>query len=186
MPRASVHESAGEQRLDLGGEQQQVPGASVIQRLDAQPVSRQQQPLALRIPQAEGEHPVQLAQQLGGVAAGLLVAMDEHLRVGVGAEAVALRQQWLAQAEVVVQLAVVREPDRAVLVAERLPALFREVDDGEPAVRQRAGAFAPPPGVVWPPMCHRCGHALHGLGRRTGAVERDDADDPTHRGGVLP
>ncbi len=67
--------------------------------------------------------------------------MDEHLGVAVGGESVTALAQLLAQAGVVVDLAVEGDPDRAVLVGERLVAAL-EVED-----RQAPHADAGP--VAW-------------------------------------
>jgi hypothetical protein len=48
-----------EQRLDLGGEQQLALVDGVVERLDAQPVAREQEPPPPGIPDREREHPFQ-------------------------------------------------------------------------------------------------------------------------------
>ena len=92
---------------------------------------------ALRgMPQSNGELPVETPK---GLFSPLLPRVDDHLRVASGAEGVARGLQFLAQLHVVEDLAVERDPQRAVLVAERLLAR-REVNDGQ------AGVGEPPPG----------------------------------------
>ena len=61
--------------------------------------------------------------------------MDEHLRIGACTEAVPLRREMIGQLAVVVDLAVVDDVDRVVLVGLRLRAAG-DVDDGKPT---RAG-----------------------------------------------
>jgi len=57
-----------------------------------------------------------------------------HLGVGVGMEAVTFGKQLFAELDVVVDLAVEDDPERAVLAGHRLESLVREVDDGKPAM----------------------------------------------------
>ncbi len=80
----------------------------------------------------EGEH---AAQPLEHVRAPLLVAVQDHLRIALGGEGVAQREQLLAQRLVVVDLAVVGDDQRAVLVVDRLRAAA-QVDDAQAAVPQ--------------------------------------------------
>src|SRR5688572_9880579 len=66
--------------------------------------------------------------------------MDDRLRVAVGLEDVAGAFEVAAQLPVVVDLAVEDDPDRAVLVRDRLLAAF-EIDDAEAPHAER-DAFA--------------------------------------------
>ena len=59
--------------------------------------------------------------------------MDDHLGVAVRAEAVPARLELGADVGEVVDLAVEDDPDRAVLVGERLIA-GREIDDAQAAM----------------------------------------------------
>ena len=108
-----------EERLQLGAEQQRAVELGVVQRLLAEPVPCEQQAPPPRVPDGEGEHPV---QALRAVDARLLVEMDERLRVAVRAEDVSAGLQLRAQVREVVDLAVQHRPHGLVLVGERLPA----------------------------------------------------------------
>ena len=57
---------------------------SVVERLLAKPVARQQQPPGGPVPQREGEHPAQPAH---AVVAVLLPRVDDHFGVGRSPEA---------------------------------------------------------------------------------------------------
>ncbi len=71
------------------------------------------------------------------VVAPLLVRAEDHLGVGLRAEAVPARLELAAQLAVVVDLAVVHEPQRAVVARERLHRRVAQVDDREPAEAER-------------------------------------------------
>ena len=178
--RLRVDQPAGEDRLRLRGEEQQVAGPRVQQRLDAEPVTGEQQPRAPRVPHAEREHPVEVREQRRRVAVAFLVAVHQHLGVGLGAETVAAAQQRLAQVEVVVDLSVEREPDALVLVRHWLPAGLRQIDDRQPSMAQRARAAGPVTEVVGAAVLDRGRHALDGAVRHGAAIERDDPGDSTH------
>ena len=77
----------------------------------------------------------------------LLVEVRQHLGVAAAAEDVAAPAQLLAQGVVVVDLAVLRRPDAAVLVGEGLVAALH-VDDREAARAERAALTGHVAGVV--------------------------------------
>jgi hypothetical protein len=137
-----------EERLDLRAEHE--PAAAqlrVVDRLDADAIACEQQALPARIPDREREH---AAEAFDAGIAPLLVPVDDHLGVGMGAEPVARALQLRAQVREVVDLAVERHPDAAVLVRQRL--LTRgDVDDAQPAMREAdALAHVVPVGVGAP------------------------------------
>jgi hypothetical protein len=123
-----------EQRLDLRREQEARARPGEVERLDPDTVARQDQAALLRVPDPDREHAVDALEHRG---APLLVAVDDHLGVGVvGLEDVAAGEQLLAQRQVVVDLAVEDDLDAAVLVRHRLVRRRREVDDREPPERE--------------------------------------------------
>ena len=74
--------------------------------------------------------------------------------------------QFLAELDVVEDLAVERDPDGAVLVAERLGAA-RGVDDGQPGVPERGALVAVPAVAVRPAVPEPAHHpAQQGQVRR--------------------
>jgi hypothetical protein len=124
-----------EQRLDLRGEHQGPADFCIKERLLAEPVAGEHEPLPLRVPDREREHAI---QRLGAPLPELLVKMDQDLGVAARLEAVPLRLERAAQLLVVVDLAVEDDLDRAVLVPHRLGAQRRQVDDRQPTVAERA------------------------------------------------
>ena len=120
----------GEERLHLGCKQHPVPVRVIEERLLAGTIARQDQAALRLIPDREAEHPIQPLDALGSV---LLVEMHDRLGIRLRPEGVAARQQVRAQAEVVVNLPVEGDVNRAVLVRHRLVGHRAEVDDLQPA-----------------------------------------------------
>ena len=118
-----------EQRLELGSEDESTSHVGVIQRLDPQAVSGQEQQAATLVPQREGEHAAEL---LHATRAVFLVEMGDRLGIGGRVEGVAAGLELRPQLLEVVDLAVEHDPDRAVLVPDGLPPGL-EVDDPEAA-----------------------------------------------------
>ncbi len=101
--------------------------------LDAQAVAGQDEFPRFRIPEGDGEHAVQLGDE---VLAVLLVEVDDDLGVGVGVETVAAGQQSGLEGREIEDLAVVDDPDRRVLVVDGL-APGGQIDDAQAAHPQR-------------------------------------------------
>src|SRR5205085_8015795 len=120
----------GAERSRLAREGEAPSGVAVVEGLDAEAVARAEQPPPPAVPERDRPHPV---EALDAVVAPLLVGGEDHLRVARGAEPAALRLELAPQLTVVVDLAVVEEPERTVLARERLHRLRAEVDDRQPA-----------------------------------------------------
>ena len=121
-------EVALRQRVELGGERELAVDVAVVERLDPEAVAREHEPLAARVPDRDREHP---AQPLREPEIPLLVGVDDRLGVGARAQRVPGALERVVQLGVVVDLAVLDDGARAVLVRDRLVAA-REVDDREP------------------------------------------------------
>jgi hypothetical protein len=127
-----------EQRAQFRAEDQ--PAARtlrVAERLLADAVARQQEPLLLLVPDGEGEH---AAQRLDAALPHVLVEGEDGLGVGLRLELEASALQVLAQLPVVVDLAVEDDPVALVGVGDGLVAGV-QVDDGQ-AAHGQAHAFA--------------------------------------------
>ena len=99
--------------------------------------SRAQQHAArLEIEDGEREHAGEARQHAG---APLPVGLEQHLRVARGTERGPERLELATQLEVVVDLAVVRDPAATVGARHRLVSRGAQVDDREPPVTERAG-----------------------------------------------
>jgi len=106
--------------------------------------------------------------------------MNDRLGVAPGAVVMATCLEPGPELRVVVDLAVVDDPARLVLVGHGLlPA--GDVDDREPSVTKPDRPLRPEALAVRPPMTEHVTHALeqrlvHGFAR----IQIDDADDSTH------
>jgi hypothetical protein len=122
-----------EHRLQLRAEDEHpVIEQRVMERLHAQPVAGEEERFAIAIPEREGEHSAEAPDAVG---APRLPRVDDHFGVALRPEHVAQRLQLGHELEIVVDLAVVDDDDRVVLVVERLLA-GRQVDDRQPPVTQ--------------------------------------------------
>ncbi len=121
--------AVGEQGFDLAGEAQHAVALAQVERLHADVIDRQHEPLCVGVPQSEGVHPAQMGEQVKPV---LLVEVDDRLAVALRAEVVFLLHQRAAQFFVVVDFAVEDQRNRAIFVIERLVAPG-DVDDAQAA-----------------------------------------------------
>ncbi len=114
--------AAAHQGLNLRGKCQRIPGRrlEVIERLDAQPVPGQNAAGLARVVQGEREHAPKPLQQ--PFDAPLFVTVEQNFRVRVRPEAMPPGDQLRPQLAIVVDLAVIDRPNRAVFVAHRLVA----------------------------------------------------------------
>jgi hypothetical protein len=96
-----------EQRLDFRSEGEQAPVPVIIERLDAQAIARAEQSAPAAVPDGEGEHASELVEAAG---AALLVGVQDGL--GVGARAVAMARPFERRAQIgmVVDFAVIDDP----------------------------------------------------------------------------
>src|SRR5690242_7821423 len=170
-----------EQGLELGSEEQPAVLLDVVAGLLSHAVACDQQPTAWLVPYRKREHAVQEVEAADAV---LFVEVRDRLAVGPGAELVTGGLQTVPQLGEVVDLAVQHQPDRAVLVRERLMAAL-DVDDREapePESDRRAGRSGlrkVVAVVVRSAMPERGRHPFeHGAVYRPGRV--DDSADPAH------
>ena len=172
------HFSRGQQRLDLRPEYQPLVVQCVVQRLDAKGVARQQDRLRFEIENGKGEHAVQGVDHL---RAAFLVQVQQHFRVGARAELVTLAQIGVQFAKIV-DLAIEDHPTRAVLVAHRLMAGRRQIDDRQSPKCQPRRPKNLDTLVVWAAVADRIGHAAQhvAIGLAPG-IAMHDAADSTHR-----
>ncbi len=112
--------------------------------------------------------------------------MDPGLGVATGGEGVALGQQFLAEFGILEELAVEGDPDRAVLVGDRLPASGK-VDDREPPGAQDHARLGVKLLVVRPSVSDRAGHRQEpGDGKLAAIDPIQGPGDSTHGSLKLP
>ena len=139
----------GRQRLQLGGEDSAVTPGQVVQRLDAERVTSQDEIAGALVEQRKREHAPEALQGAGSPAPP---GLEHHLGVGLRPEPDAVGGQLGAQRPVVVQLAVV--DDRQAVLAEGLIGRRAEIDDRQAPeaevnrgpVVSRGSRFRPSPG----------------------------------------
>src|SRR5581483_1519886 len=122
----------GEDRLDLRRENDFLIGNRVIQRLDAEPVAREQQPPLLLVPDRESEHSLKF---LHAALAFFFIEMKNRLGIAARAVHVTGRFENWTKSGVVINFAVVGDPYRLVFVRHRLVAAG-EVYDRESAMTE--------------------------------------------------
>jgi hypothetical protein len=146
----------------------------VEQRLDAEAVACEHEPARAGVPQRDREHAAQPHERPGALR---LVEVPDHLGVAARAEAVPARLELAAQLGVVVDLAVLRHGDGALLRGDRLVAVL-EVDDGQAARIEHDRPDRRAAVGVGAAMAERVAHRRHGA--RVGGPRHGDAADAAH------
>ena len=126
-----------EQCLDLGPKQQRPAIEAVIQRLDPKPVARDKEPAFPSIPDRKRVHS---AQVLNAVTPMLFIEVNDGLGVAVSPVTMPASFQAFAQFLVVVEFAVVDDPDVVLFVADGLVTGL-DIDDAQPAHGQSDVSF---------------------------------------------
>ena len=104
-------------RLEFAREEESIPVVAVDEGLLADAVAREKEPPLARIPDREGEHPVESSQRVDPI---LFVRLKENLDVGLRAEDASALLEFATKFDVVVYLAVEGQPHRFVGVREGL------------------------------------------------------------------
>ena len=89
-----VDEPRCEHALELGGEHEPISGRRIVERLDPEPVAREDGATASVVPDGDPEHPAELLRER--VAVGL-VEMRDDLGVAAAGEAVAVGAELVAE-----------------------------------------------------------------------------------------
>jgi hypothetical protein len=166
-----------QQRLQLRAEHEASGRFGVVERLDPEAVARQEERTARRIPDREGEH---APQALDAALARFLVEVHDHLRVRARAEVMAAGRELRGELAVVVDLTVEDDPDRTVLVGQRLISGL-EIDDTEPPHSEAQRTVEMLAASVRAPMEKGLRHTAKRHPRRgLGRITRLKAEDPAH------
>ena len=104
-------------RLEYAREDDPLPVVAVDEGLLSDAVAREKEPPLARIPDREGEHPVEFSQRVDSI---LLVRLKENFDVGLRAEDAPALFEFAPQFDVVVYLAVEGQPNGFVVVREGL------------------------------------------------------------------
>ena len=180
---AAVEAGGRVHRLELGGEvHRAVLRPAHVQRVDADRVAPRDVDVGLGVVEHEREDAVQVLADLRrrlGRRAELLVQRDDDLAVGAGGEVGALEHAGLER-EVVVDLAVDRQGDRAVLAEQRLLPGLR-VHNGKPLMRDRVRAHHLRAAPVRAAVAHLGGGRARLLAQGVLALRRaEDREDAAH------
>src|SRR6185437_8060044 len=146
---------SGEDRLDLGPEEQCVIDSGIEERLDAQMIARQDHAMAIHVVKGKREHAIQLANEALSI---LPVCVNEHLGVAMGAKPVAEPEEPLGQLPVVVDFPVEGDPNRAVFIRQRLGTTLK-VDDAQATVAEADAALAVDAHPVRAPVRYHVAHS---------------------------
>src|SRR5260370_165568 len=139
-------------------------GTSATSSLRTASLSAARRLAAQDVPGQKSEHANEVAEE--GVAA-LLIRVQHALGVGVRRHRVAKPDQLRSKLGVVVDLPVEDDPQRAVLIADRLVAAG-EVDDRQPPATARDALAYAGPFVVRPSMRDAGAHSVEHLRNRSG------------------
>src|SRR6266853_357015 len=137
----------------------------------------------LRIPKPYAIVPLDAARE--PVNSPFLVSMNDYFGVRmIGAEAMTCIDELTPEPAMIVNLAVVCDPDRSVLVRHRLRGGRAQIDDRQAPMPESDASVRGYPHArpVRPAMNHGVAHARDVLGQhRMPAVELEDSDDAAHR-----
>ena len=118
-----------EHRFRFGAEDEETVGNREVERVDAELISREEEFATLRVVNDEGKLAVETIQKR---FAFILVEVQQHFDVAVGAKDVTASDKLLAQLEIVVDLAIAHQHNRIVFIEDGLIAAGK-IDNAETA-----------------------------------------------------
>ena len=179
-PDLGLDQATPARRAELARKPPGVPLPAEIQRLHPRRVPHEPQIPRRRPPveQRESENAVEATERR---RAPCLEAVHQNLGVGVGTEPMPEVFELAAELQMVVDLAVVADPDALVFIGHRLGAR-RQVHDAQPPMAQpsRATADEAEPAAVRAAVPQCLGQPLEGSGHVRAFLKRDDATDAAH------
>src|SRR5216683_289008 len=177
-PRIDVawHGRVGQKGFELRAKHQVRADLGVVEGLDPDTVAGQDQYAAPDIPDRKGEHAVEVAEE---AVAPLFIGVQHALGVGVRRHRVAEPDQLRSKLGVVVDLPVEDDPQRAVLIADRLVAAG-EVDDRQPPATERDALANARSFVVGPSMRDARAHPVEHFRNGPGIGRAGETANPTH------
>jgi hypothetical protein len=167
-----------EEGFDFRRKQQSLAAGRVEERTDADSIAREKQCTGTAIPDAE--RPLSVESGDGG-RAFFFVKMEDDFGVRLGLKPVTFALEIRAKLDVVEDLSVERDPQRAVFVRHRLAAAGH-VDDAQPRVRKSGGRIRVQAAVIRTAMAERGNHAPKAVRVDAMSVCRGDSCNPAHMG----
>ena len=148
----------------------------------AEAISREQQFLAVTIPNSEGEH---AAQMLHRIRAPMLISTQDYFRIRIAFEAIAGGDQLGTQFAKVIHLAVVDNAQTRIVITHGLAASC-QIDDGKTPVTQAdlilalRGGCDVHPAIIRPAVGERIRHLHQNLSGRRDISRNNPTGQPTH------
>src|SRR5450432_443853 len=124
MVNASGHKARSEQAAHFRRKNKIRTRLRVVERLDAHGITGHEQPVVMRIPEGEGEHPAKLCETL---LAPARICLQKILGIGVAHKIRAYLLEFLADFAEVVDLAVVNNPVASLGIMHWLMAKGRKI-----------------------------------------------------------
>ena len=144
--------------LVLGSKSEEIAAKTKQERFFPVSVPRAKENSAHLIVESERKHPVETRETCH---APMLVSLQQDLRVGLRPKRHAESLQFVADFEVVVDLAIVGHDVAPIDVGHRLRAVRRKVEDCQPAMSQdHVDATGPNAMTIWTAMGHLGQHSL--------------------------
>src|SRR5262249_26592382 len=171
-----LESSYGEQTFQFTTEVERISILPIVVGFDPKPVSSEQQLLLAIVPDGKGKHSTKMGDE---VFTELFIEMNQTLSIGGGHQSMSTLCKIPSQFSKIVNLPIEYNPDRLVLVVDRLsPSLH--VDNGKPSHTQAHSISKIEPVVIGTSSCDERAHASD-----QGLVDRSDfcidrSDNATH------
>src|SRR5262245_29418139 len=129
----------------------------VIERFDAETISRGEQAFGMFVPYGKRKHSIQCFEAL---RPPLFVCVEDDFRVGVGSKTVPLIRQYSSYLTVVINLTIVRNPETAFRIGHWLVSQGGEIENTQTRVAEcdPSGLKEFDSRVVWSAMRERLDH----------------------------
>src|SRR5690242_2200872 len=121
-----------QKRLNFRREGKKSSAGEVVQRLDAEPVTRTEQRSSLRVPDRERKHPAEIFYAIRAV---FFICVNDCLGVAACCVAMSRLLEFRTKRRMIENLTVVGDPDRARFVRHRLVAAGK-IDNAEPPMSE--------------------------------------------------
>jgi len=128
-----IDAARSQKRLRCGCEANAVFILTVIKRLDAKAVARQENFPGLTVPDGEGEGAVKMG---GAIVAPFDIGAQDDFGIAIGMESVALGDQFGADLRIVVDGAVEHQRKAGGIIQHGLARAIRQVNDRQAAMAQ--------------------------------------------------
>jgi hypothetical protein len=145
-----------EQSLDFTREDDAAAVVVIVDLFDTERIARQREAAQPRVPEGESEDADRLGERFGPI---LFHEVEKGLGIGGTPEAMASGEKALSKGGVVIELAVVGDPARIVLVRHGLSAGGGEIDDGKPTMAETEVTVEVKPFRIWAAMGQNPSHA---------------------------